>query len=82
MYERILGCRGCGKPLLWENIRIADGCPCNSARGINHGLVPQDTCTCLVCDPKQTGSTRYSVAVDAKPFDFDLYNGIPRKEAK
>jgi hypothetical protein len=52
-------CRACGKPLLPENVRIADGCPCNSARGVNHGLVAKDTCTCTVCDPEQTGSTRY-----------------------
>lgn len=52
-------CRACGTPLLPENIRVADGCPCNSARGVNHGLVPELTCTCVVCDPGQSGSTRY-----------------------
>lgn len=51
-------CRDCGKPLLPENDRIADGCPCNSPRGINHGLVSKETCTCSECDPEQTGSTR------------------------
>jgi hypothetical protein len=39
-------------------MRVADGCPCNSGRGVNHGLVPADVCTCLVCDPAQTGSSR------------------------
>ena len=39
-------CRGCGKPLLAKNYRIADGCPCNSPRGVNHGVVPTLTCTC------------------------------------
>jgi hypothetical protein len=52
-------CRACGKELLPENIRIADGCPCNSARGVNHGLVAANTCTCVICDPEQSGSTRY-----------------------
>lgn len=52
-------CRTCGKSLIPENFRIADGCPCNSGRGVNHGLVARDTCTCPVCDPAQTGSTRY-----------------------
>jgi hypothetical protein len=52
-------CKGCNKPLDGRDYRIADGCPCNSARGINHGLVPVNTCTCVVCDPEQTGSTRY-----------------------
>jgi uncharacterized protein (DUF433 family) len=53
-------CRACGKALLPENTRtVADGCPCNSRRGINHGLVPKNTCTCVECDPEQTGSTRY-----------------------
>ena len=33
--------------------------PCNSGRGVNHGLVPLKTCTCVECDPAQTGSTRY-----------------------
>lgn len=51
-------CRGCGAMLLPENRRIADGCPCNNPRGINHGLVPKNTCTCVECDPAQTGSTR------------------------
>lgn len=51
-------CRGCGKPILPANRRIADGCPCNSVRGINHGLVAKNTCTCVECDPAQTGSTR------------------------
>lgn len=53
-------CRHCGGALLVENRRIADGCPCNSPRGINHGLVAKNTCTCLECDPAQTGSTRIS----------------------
>lgn len=51
-------CRGCGKPLVPENSRIADGCPCNTPRGINHGLVDTSTCTCEGCDPEQTGSVR------------------------
>ncbi len=55
-------CRACGEPLWPKNERIADGCPCNSPRGVNHGLVPKATCTCVECDPAQTGSTRYPVA--------------------
>jgi hypothetical protein len=56
-------CRGCLKPLLKVNIKtMADGCPCNSPRGVNHGLVPENTCTCLVCDPAQTGSVRLAAA--------------------
>ncbi len=51
-------CRGCGKPLDPQNRILADGCPCNSPRGVNHGLVPKDTCTCRECDPEQTGSVR------------------------
>lgn len=52
-------CRGCGKDLLPENENLcADGCPCNSPRGINHGLVPKHVCTCTECDPEQTGSIR------------------------
>lgn len=59
-------CRGCGKPLLPEdpNRRMADSCPCNSPRGINHGLVRKELCTCAECDPEQTGS--------ARPFDDRL----------
>ncbi len=53
-------CRGCGLPLMSEHERTtADGCPCNSRLGINHGLVPKHTCTCIECDPEQTGSVRY-----------------------
>lgn len=49
-------CRACNK--LLESDRIADGCPCNSPRGVNHGLAPVYVCTCLECDPAQTGSVR------------------------
>lgn len=62
-------CRGCEAPLLPENRRVADGCPCNSRRGINHGLVAKDTCTCIECDPAQTGSTRYPAVVKATPVE-------------
>jgi len=56
-------CRGCGRLLLPENRdSIADGCPCNSVRGVNHGLVPVRTCTCPTCDPAQTGSVRKFVS--------------------
>lgn len=52
-------CIGCSALLLTANFDgIADGCPCNSSRGINHGLVPKHTCTCEECDPAQTGSVR------------------------
>ena len=51
-------CRACGKPLLMANYRVADGCPCNSIRGINHGIVPSEVCTCEICDPGRTGSSR------------------------
>jgi hypothetical protein len=51
-------CRGCGVPLRYENLRCADGCPCNSPRGVNHGLVPRNVCTCVACDPEETGSVR------------------------
>ena len=51
-------CRGCGRWLNPCADTIADGCPCNSPRGINHGIVPEHACTCPVCDPAQTGSAR------------------------
>lgn len=59
--DTVAACRACNRALLSENIRVADGCPCNSPRGVNHGLVPKNTCTCNECDPAQTGSTRYQV---------------------
>lgn len=52
-------CCGCDQELDSANFdSIADGCPCNSPRGINHGLVPEHTCTCSICDPEQTGAVR------------------------
>lgn len=51
-------CRGCGKRLTPDNLTVADGCPCNSPRGVNHGLVPKHVCTCKECDPEQTGCVR------------------------
>jgi hypothetical protein len=60
MRESVLGdCRGCGSPLLPENRTLADGCPCNSARGVNHGIVHAAVCTCPACDPKQSGASRW-----------------------
>jgi hypothetical protein len=50
-------CRGCGNPLTGDD-RMADGCPCNAPRGINHGVVPKHVCTCDECDPAQTGCVR------------------------
>lgn len=67
LLEREHICRSCSAQLSPENYRVADGCPCNSQRGINHGLVPENTCTCKVCDPAQTGSTRYPVPTEQKP---------------
>ncbi len=52
-------CRHCGQPLLPENRTVADGCPCNSWRGINHGLVDTSVCTCVECDPEETGASRF-----------------------
>ncbi len=51
-------CRACGRPLTRDNEVLADGCPCNSPRGVNHGQVAHDVCTCVECDPEQTGSSR------------------------
>ncbi len=53
--------RGCDKRLLRYNCVLADGCPCNSPRGINHGIVPTEVCTCPVCDPAQTGTSRAGI---------------------
>ena len=64
--EASLVCRNCRKSLDPKNYRIADGCPCNSPRGVNHGLVAKETCVCVECDPEQTGSTRYSIETDPR----------------
>lgn len=49
-------CRGCGKPIRTD--RVADGCGCNSPRGVNHGIVPVYVCTCAECDASESGSAR------------------------
>jgi len=59
-------CRNCKRPLYMRNIGVADGCPCNAYRGVNHGLVPTFVCTCQECDPAQTGSAREFVSVSTK----------------
>jgi len=56
--DTVRDCRACGQALNPENCSTADGCPCNSPRGVNHGLVPTHVCTCEICDPDQTGSVR------------------------
>jgi hypothetical protein len=58
VFAPLLGCRACGAALFPEYRSIPDGCVCNSPRGVNHGFVARNTCTCLLCDPEQTGSTR------------------------
>lgn len=52
-------CRGCGAALDEAHRCVADGCPCNAPRGVNHGLVPKNTCTCIECDPTHSGATRF-----------------------
>jgi hypothetical protein len=42
-------CRGCGKPLLLENIYVDDGCPCNSQRGVNFQPRPCSICGTEAC---------------------------------
>ena len=51
-------CRGCGAEIDEANVAIADQCPCNSGRGVNHGIVSREICTCSECDPAGTGSSR------------------------
>ncbi len=52
-------CRGCKELLDPANFdTVADGCQCNSPRGINHGIVPEHTCVCEVCDAEGTGVVR------------------------
>lgn len=60
-------CRGCGRPLSGDE-NVADGCPCNSGRGVNHGLVPDHVCTCPQCDPEQTGSVRMRRPIKFREF--------------
>jgi hypothetical protein len=59
MEHKPVPCRACGAPLNFENRVMADGCPCNSGRGVNHDLVPKNVCSCVECDPAQTGSSRH-----------------------
>ncbi len=58
-----MDCRGCGKPLDPTNFRIADGCPCNAARGANHGLVPPHTCNLVPSTYPVTASVEMFLAV-------------------
>jgi hypothetical protein len=46
-------CRACGGQFLLENLFVDDGCPCNSARGVN--LVPQRCEVCKVDDCVKPG---------------------------
>jgi hypothetical protein len=75
-------CRGCGKPLSMKNWNVADGCPCNSTRGVNHGLVPMLTCTCKECDPDQTGGTRDAKTMLAKNEELEALLESEKKLAK
>lgn len=63
--ETLKVCRHCNNMLMPGNVVLADGCPCNSPRGVNHGLVAKEVCTCDFCDPAQTGASR--ATLPAKP---------------
>ena len=64
-------CRGCGKKLEDSNRTLADGCPCNTPRGVNHGLVDPLVCTCGVCDPKETGASRWRPEQKARDLNVE-----------
>ena len=42
-------CTACGELLLLENLYVDDGCPCNSARGVNFKPQPCDLCRLDCC---------------------------------
>ncbi len=42
-------CRACGKALLLENLFVCDGCPCNSANGVNFAPMPCALCRVEHC---------------------------------
>jgi len=70
-------CRGCGRQLLPPDTGIADACTCNSPRGINHGLVPVNVCTCKECDPAETGSVRKPQPItEATPVKMNVGEAI------
>lgn len=46
-------CHGCGKLLLMENLFVDDGCPCNSARGVN--MTPKPCSLCRTDDCVKPG---------------------------
>lgn len=60
-------CRACGEPLVPENSRVADGCPCNSPRGVNHGLVPAGVCACDSCLLPETSFGTIACGTDKGP---------------
>lgn len=60
MVQKKLTCRGCGEELDSANHVIADGCPCNSKGGLNHGLVPEYVCCCDKCFPDSNETHRYA----------------------
>jgi len=42
-------CKGCGAPLLLENLFVDDGCPCNTPRGVNFEPKPCKVCQVENC---------------------------------
>lgn len=69
-------CRACGKELQAPDSGIADGCPCNAPRGVNHGLVPTHVCTCKQCDPAQTGAARPQCPYDEQQCEWPRCSGV------
>lgn len=63
-------CRGCNQPLKAENAWMSDGCPCNNPRGINHGLVPKEVCTCDECAETDHIVDANKMIEPATDFDF------------
>lgn len=71
-------CNGCGKPFVIENAWMEDGCPCNSAQGINdnnmrrwkllHDLQQQDS---RALEKAKKTITRVEAERDAKALEKD-----------
>lgn len=60
-------CRGCGAPLLPENALADDGCPCNSARGLNWPPMPCAICRVDDCvKPAHRATTEEERAADRR----------------
>jgi hypothetical protein len=72
-------CNACGRILLLENLYVDDGCPCNSARGVNFTPQPCGLCRLDCCvKPGHRLFQLFGAADSRTPATAEVLEGLKR----